>query len=270
MNKGTCSISKGDVFVKRNRVRNVTCVLFVMLQMILYVTFLTLDIRSGSTLISRNVKYSIIILCFCYALFWGNRAHKSIFFCMIAGLLFTVISDLFLLILDCYTYGVLTFIIVQLFYGIRITLADMKIHRRGAESKEDGSCKMLFLHRLTLRIGVELMIAFIVCLILWLAEVPMGFLLIISVFYFTCIVTNTVTAMKSAMYCPRNRCNLLFAVGMGLFLLCDINVGLFNLSGFISLPANIYDFLYSMSSVLMWTFYAPSQIIIALSISENY
>jgi hypothetical protein len=52
---------------------------------------------------------------------------------------------------------------------------------------------------------------------------------------------------------------------MVLFLLCDINVGIFNLSGFIALPERIYQMMYSVSSILMWTFYAPSQVLIALS-----
>jgi hypothetical protein len=116
---------------------------------------------------------------------------------------------------------------------------------------------------------MELLIAFTVSLILWFAGVTMEFLLIISALYFTCIVTNTVTAMKSAIHSPENKGNRLFAIGMGLFLLCDINVGLYNLSGFISLPANINEFLYTMSSILMWTFYAPSQVIIALSVGSK-
>jgi hypothetical protein len=55
---------------------------------------------------------------------------------------------------------------------------------------------------------------------------------------------------------------------MVLFLLCDINVGLFNLSDFIT-PSPAYNIIYSISSILMWTFYAPSQVLIALSVENE-
>jgi hypothetical protein len=55
-----------------------------------------------------------------------------------------------------------------------------------------------------------------------------------------------------------------FTAGMVLFLLCDINVGLFNLSDFLTVTST-YEIIYELSAVLMWTFYAPSQVLLALS-----
>jgi len=60
----------------------------------------------------------------------------------------------------------------------------------------------------------------------------------------------------------------LFAWGMVLFLLCDINVGIFNLSGFINVGP-VYEVLYGISSISMWLFYAPSQVLIVLSGDSN-
>jgi hypothetical protein len=71
------------------------------------------------------------------------------------------------------------------------------------------------------------------------------------------------------MHAPMDKSDSIFAAGLVLFLLCDINVGLFNLSGFVSVTGRVVEILYSLSSILMWTFYAPSQVLIAIS-SDNF
>ncbi len=256
--------------------------IFVLLQAFLYVAFLTLDLTDGCIGLSVCIKYIIIILCFCYALLVGG-AYKSIFFCaanaqqsaagqslknkrrdpqyadvlfLQMGLFFTLISDLFILILDYYFYGVLFFILVQQLYSLRLIL----LHYERTDKTEKI---LLYVKRITIQVGVAAM----VYLILILAGVRLDSLLIASVFYFVSIIFNTIAAVRLAVKDYRKRSNLLYAVGMLLFLLCDINVGLFNLSGFIKLPEEIYKVIYSYSSILMWTFYAPSQVLIALSVS---
>jgi hypothetical protein len=173
-----------------------------------------------------------------------------------AGLFFTLISDLFILILDYYFYGVLVFILVQQLYNLRLILLQ--------NERRDGAKKiLLYGKRITIQVGL----AALVCLVLLLAGVSLDSLLIASVFYFISIIFNTIAAVCLAINDCIKRSNLLFAVGMLLFLLCDINVGLFNLTGFIKMPKEIYSVIYSYSSILMWTFYAPSQVLIALSVS---
>jgi hypothetical protein len=256
--------------------------LFLLLQATLYATFLTLDITGGRIGLSVLIKYTIIILCFCYALLSGG-VYKSIFFCVSnnlqaaagksslsklrkdqhieamilqAGLFFTLISDLFILILDYYFYGVVVFILVQQLYSIRLILLKYE--------KRDTTKKILLYGR---RVTFQVVLAAIVCLVLLLASVSLDSLLIASVFYFISILFNTIAAFGLAINDCKKRSNLLYAVGMLLFLLCDINVGLFNLTGFIKMPKEIYSVIYSYSSILMWTFYAPSQVLITLSIS---
>ena len=58
---------------------------------------------------------------------------------------------------------------------------------------------------------------------------------------------------------------VLFLVGLILFVLCDINVLIYNLHRFVSVYYLEYGTLYSLSAVLMWGFYLPSQVIIVLS-----
>lgn len=230
--------------------------LFILIQMIQFVAFLFLDLTGGSVTLSCRIKYSIIIVCFCYVLFYKKGAGNGILFCLRTALFFTAVSDLFILILDYYFYGVLTFILVQQLYGIRNSIA----LRNTSGKDKDTSIGRSFL----LRIIIQITAAAAVCFFLVRMGVKPEKLLMVSIFYFICILTNAVMAIKAAVS-EKGRNNLLFAAGMVLFVLCDINVGLFNISGFIAMPEKLYSILYALSSILMWTFYAPSQVLIALS-----
>ncbi len=236
-------------------------ILFIILQLMLYIAFLFLDFTHSNIAISSYIKFMVIIGCFCYALFVKESADKSILFIMKAALFFTVISDLLILILDVYFYGVLTFIIVQQLYGLRISLE--KDYDRG----EAGTKQ--FWNNFIRRILLQLVISFIIISITTLAGVQPEPLMIVSIFYFINIVMNTFTAIKTALHCPACKSVKKFALGMLLFLLCDINVGLFNITGFVELPLRTYSVLYEISSILMWVFYAPSQVLLALSIQNG-
>jgi hypothetical protein len=248
------------------------------MQIVLYITFLALDLAGGSIRFSVGIKYTIIILCFCYALLTGG-ANKSCFFThrklwsktqssllhlLQAGLFFTLISDLFILVLDFYFYGVCTFILVQQLYSLRLIILQQEQQDDTTVNNRIGRklpLFRLFVRRFILQAGI----AIVICLLVMMVGVTLDRLLIVSVFYFICILSNTITAICVALLDRRDRSNRLYAVGMMLFLLCDINVGLFNLTGFISMPKDIYNVIYSFSSILMWTFYAPSQVLIAMS-----
>lgn len=291
--------------------------IFLLLQAILYVAFLFLDLTGRSTAVSAGIKYTMILLCFCYALFYGSagksivfnmrmvpEGHRSLFnlrlirkgfrsllnirvvhggyhsLFLLAGLFFTLVSDLFILLLDQYFYGVLTFLIVQQFYALRLLMIREELNREENQESTHSQGRylpFLFLKRLLL----QLVISAVICLGLAGAGVVMEGLLIASVLYFICILTNTASAVRAASrsrkryhvtrYHTAHLCagtdynNQLYAAGMLLFLLCDINVGLFNLSGFIAMPQELYSLVYEISGILMWTFYAPSQVLIALS-----
>jgi len=242
--------------------RNVNSgILFVLLQALLYGAFLIMDLTGSSIDLSNTIKFSIIILCFCYALFYRKGADKSITFCLQTALFFTVVSDLFILILDYYFYGVLTFILVQQLYGIRLIMAQrIAIKDRVAS---------LMLRTLCMCLIFEAGIAGIICIVLQHLGVVMDRLLIASIFYFICILTNVITAVSAAFKSNKVKGDVIFAVGMFLFLLCDINVGLFNMSGFLPMSESLYKVIYSYSSILMWIFYAPAQVLIALSVRQS-
>lgn len=236
-------------------------VLFILTQIVLYAAFLTTDITGGSITFSNIIKFTIIILCFCYALFLGKGADKSILFCMKMALFFTLVSDLFILLLDYYYYGVLTFIFAQQLYGIRLSMEKYNINIE-AEQK-------LLRRSFLIRLAIQALLMVIICVILMKIGTKLDDLLIASVFYFISIATNTLYSIIIAAKRRGKRDLFLFTVGISLFLLCDINVGLFNLSGYITLPKNLDMIVYAVSSILMWTFYAPSQVLIALSTRQK-
>jgi hypothetical protein len=234
--------------------------LFLAVQGILYVVFLYFDLTKQNVSFSNNIKFTIIILCFFYVTIIniGSRKVEKQGICLQAGLLFTVIADLFLLVLDShYFYGVVFFIIVQQIYAIKLEFAQ----------KQDNYNKRFLLHLALMRLLLQISVAVAVCLIVFCLGMKPDALLAASAFYFASIFYNVLFSVRVSLKNKWNRNYLRFAVGMLLFLLCDINVGIFNLSDFISLPfTQQYSVFYSISSVLMWVFYAPAQILIALSI----
>lgn len=232
--------------------RNLETVVFIAIQSSLYLWFLSLDLLDTKTQLSALIKYTIIILCFCYALFYRAMNNKSIAFYLRAALFFTVIADLFLLILDYYLLGVLSFVIAQQLYGLKLDYENKR--RKGTFEK---------------RLILQLIAATFIYLLLGWLELATDPLLGITILYFISLVTNVVRAICLARGNKQWSGQAKFALGMFLFLLCDINVGLYNLSDYFTLSGNIYHLLYSVSQLLMWTFYAPSQVLIALSIRQN-
>jgi hypothetical protein len=87
-------------------------------------------------------------------------------------------------------------------------------------------------------------------------------LYIIGIFYAACIYTATFSAIKSTGEYPHPN-KLLILFGMFLFVLCDINVAVYNIST--QLPKLNLKVLINISSSIIWLFYLPSQLFLALS-----
>lgn len=140
--------------------------------------------------------------------------------------LFTLFADYFLLLRnDSYLLGVLSFIIVQLIYA-RILFR--------------GGCRLLFPVRVLMLVG-----AFLTLYLLKMFDL----LNVAALFYYSLLLGNFISSLT-------NKENRTLSAGLFLFLCCDICVGLFNLiqSG----PV------YAFASVMMWVFYLPSQVFLAL------
>jgi len=230
---------------------------FVLLQVILYCSFLILDFTAGSIELSNIIKFSIVGICLCYALFFSGSVWQGQLFCLQLALLFTVISDLCILLLDYYLLGMISFCIVQQLYSRRLDLLNRK--NKDIRAEQDG------IRGLSIRLGLQLIVTIMTCLILQRFGIRIESLLVVTTFYFISIITNVFRAVKLAALQPKDKGNVLFAIGISLFLLCDINVGFFNASDYIPLSGDLFEHLYSFSTILMWMFYAPSQVLIALS-----
>ncbi len=207
----------------------------------IYIAFNVIAATGGSDPVI--LKYCGILLCLAIAC-------GMIYFCgrdaliLSAALLFTAISDLFILVLnDDYETGVATFIIAQTIYLYRLY--------RGREGKV----------YITLAVRAVLIITVIAAL-----SVSFGFDLLSSLaaVYFVMLCANCADAF---VVCRHGIKNILFAVGLALFICCDVCVGLNNFGSVldVDLPDSVLKFV----SVAMWAFYLPSQVLIVCSVGMN-
>ena len=199
---------------------------FLAVQAVLYVLFLSMDLLEAGGW-SDPVKFLSILLCLGFCLFWAGRGGDRL---VAAAMVFTAAADLLLLLLDrWYGAGVALFCVVQGLYLARIR----RMTGRGLW--------------LPLRAGLSLL--------LWMALVRLGLftpLNALAAFYFANFLCNAAAALGA----PGRR-GRLFALGLWLFLCCDVCVGLRN-SG---LPLGTADAV----QLGMWFFYLPGQVLIALS-----
>lgn len=203
----------------RNRV-------FPLLSGLLWISFLFLDVTRLAD--STGVKFAGICLCALAALLGAKTRDGKL---VAAALCFTVGADWFLLVRDDhYLVGIGLFLIVQGLYALRIYWL------RGRSSP------LLFLRGALLLLCAAGTVVEPALLSLWAA-----------LLYFSSLCINTAEAF--ALGPVRRR----FALGLLLFVCCDICVGLWNVSLF--LPAFLTEFV----RVGMWFFYLPSQVLIVLS-----
>ena len=201
--------------------------LFLVLEGAVYAAFLAMDL-AGLGGLSIWPKYAGVLLCAAFACRCALRGGDRL---VLPALALTALADLFLLVLNRhYGVGVAIFLAVQTLYLIRL-------HRAGA-------VVALWL-RLTLALALG------VAVYLGRLASPLNLLVCL---YFSQLLANACLA-----WTVRGRRWRAFALGLTLFVGCDVCVGIFNLPGL--LP----DALYQFSRIGMWLFYLPSQALIALS-----
>lgn len=210
---------------------------FPTLEACLYLAFLALDLFWPGSRWDIPLKYLSILLCFLFVL-WAGRDRDGRLMKIALG--FTLLADLFLLVLDrWYLAGVACFCVVQLLYLTRI--ASMRREH--------------LLLRLALR-GLLVLLALAVAGKLGVLDPLTG----LSLFYFSQLVVNVLESF--ALGLPYGT----FGVGLLLFLCCDLCVGLQNLSAWFPAAGGP---LLEFARVGMWLFYLPSQVLISLSIKRK-
>ena len=207
---------------------------FLVTQGCLYALFLGLDLFLPGSGLDVPIKYLSILLCFCYLL--GHTQNADVRLTR-AALAFTLLADLFLLVLDrWYTAGVASFCVVQALYLARI-------HRAGDRPL---GC------RLAIRGGIA---AALVAVGAFLGV--LNTLTVLTLLYFSQLTANAFAALALG------RRGRILAVGLFLFMGCDLCVGLCNLAPL--LPDAPVLVALPFAQVGMWLFYLPSQVLITLS-----
>lgn len=192
----------------------------------LYAGFLIIDILRLD-LPDVPIKYAGVLLCLAFSVLlalWGGDRLVPL------ALSLTAAADWFLLVQnDCYALGVVIFLAVQTVYLLRL-------RRAGAGGD------------FAFRMGLALLMG------LGLRSLNMATPLnLLAGLYFAQLLCNTVLA-----WTLQGRAWRLFALGLTLFVGCDLCVGLAN--------SNLtFSGLERAASVGMWLFYLPSQVLIALS-----
>lgn len=200
---------------------------FLAAEIALYGGFLFFDL-TGTAGPDAALKYAGVLLCLCFSLLCARRGGDRL---VPPALLLTALADLFLLVLNRhYALGVLLFLGAQSAYLIRLRLS---------------SGRSWWLLRGTLPLGVGIALCALG------QATPLNML---AGLYFSQLLVNTILAWAL----PGERWRV-FALGLTLFVGCDLCVGAFNSPGLVS-PA-----LWQFARVGMWLFYLPSQVLIALS-----
>jgi len=166
---------------------------------------------------------------------------------VLIALVFTLVADTGLIILeDVETISVFFFVLVQLCYAIRI---------------RQFSIVLPLKFDILVRFGLVIM-----CEVLALIVLKENFngLIGVTLLYFVNIVINLFFTLIN------RKQNILFTLGLLLFLLCDISLGLRMSGDFIDVSNNsLIQTITTAPIDLVWMFYFPSQVLIVLSMKYN-
>jgi len=197
---------------------------------------------------SGSIAYSSIACCCIVGVLTFILSKNRVNFWFAVGLLFTLLSDTFLVLLQSQqTLAMFLFSVTQISYFMVL----YNINKN----------KTQLILNLTLRAGLFIALCSVAWIILGSA---FSLLVLISLFYFSNLLFNLIFSGVNIKKCPLLFCGLL------LFLMCDILIGLQVLTSIINVPAiaNILSVLNSHFD-LAWVFYIPSQLLITLSAIKN-
>lgn len=189
---------------------------FIFFNSILYAAFLIIDLFYSFAELSSMLKFTIVLHCFLFS----SSFKKPLFMTIIADFLLLFTSQIFL--------GVAIFSFAHIFYFQK----NMEFVHDYFKSK-----KIFF---------------FIFCFCMFGTALLFFPELLVYLLYAVCFCLNVFAAVCASKKAPSKK-QTLFLIGLFLFIACDVNVVIYNLT---------YN---PISCYLIWLFYAPSQTIIALS-----
>ncbi len=208
--------------------KKTTTWIFIIVEAILYCTFITMDIMKLDA--ENIVKYIAIALVGLMGLRAGKDKDNVV---VTAALLFTMLADVFLILIGNLMIGVGVFICVQTCYTIRFSFMSGK--------------------PLVGELLKRLVPGAILGALAWKFVSPeVG----IIVAYSCSFAVNFVHGFELHILKPSAR-HLRFAIGLFLFACCDACVGITNLR-----PGFLTEQMIRNAEVMTWIFYLPSQILI--------
>ncbi len=214
---------------------------FVLVETVIYIVYNILSANQPKDPI--ELKYAGILLCLAVStvMVYFNRDADSVI--AVGAMVFTAISDLFILVLDDYfEIGLATFIVAHSLYMYRLYYGRVK--------------------KIWITIAVRAVVAAIligVCGGLF----GVNLLIVEAGIYIVLLFGNCV---ESLIMCNRGLKNVLFAIGLMLFLGCDICVGFKHGSMVgVELSEKVYNFVVYM----IWVFYLPSQVLITCALTRK-
>lgn len=220
----------------KNKYLWISATVFVAIELAFYYCILFIGGETG-----RICSFASIVTAFLFGILHLRPTRKTVF--LNCGLLFTVCADFFLVLYRPQNQiaGMVFFSFAQLSYFLFLFL-----------SSNDEKQKRL---HVTLRLALIALIEIVTLIVL---KEKTDFLSVISVFYFANLAINIVFAFV------QKQKFLLFAIGLTLFILCDICVGLSVADGvYFTVPTFLHFLVYPPFD-LIWFFYLPSQTLIGL------
>lgn len=218
--------------------------IFLIIETVLYLSFLSLDINGFFTF-SAYLKYLAIIILFVFILIKSIQMKHS--FWIPTALGFSVFADYYLLFTSRYTPGVVAFLIVQILLFLRI--------------QRLFECSLLY------RVGTLIMLLVLGIVASSYLHLGLDLVGILAMIYFLCFFHNVITsvlAMIKGQHWNDKSC-FLFLIGLILFFFCDIHVGIYNLSTYALITNQFLHKYESWVSIAMWLFYLPGQTLIGIS-----
>ena len=259
--------------------------IFIAIEILLYLVYMYMDIMIASDKVSADstlaavmrsgvlgptyIKYYSIILCLVISViyYYKKRDKDTIneYSLLVGAMFFTAVSDYFLLIKNDYLVpGLISFCIVHGIYLFVITCKDIK-----TTAMYTGA-----------RIGIAIVITVILKttgVINYSNDSAMNAVLFLALLYGISFVWNILLLAVKIINHNTDQSKdkpkvcefphpVMFMIGLLLFLICDINVLIFNLGAYISISSDLFLVLQTAATILMWTFYLPSQVLIVLSV----
>lgn len=212
---------------------------FIVIEAILYVAFVLLELKYGFNKLVLSLHFISILGTIIYVLSRSKKEYDQwdlfVVKCIYLVLLPTdIICEFTTLLLA----GVIGYLIINLLYAYRM--------RKTLKHFSFIPFVGAIIIAMAAKMGLELNA--VVC---------------IGIIYYICFVTNAI----SVWLCSKNR---LFQIGLTLFFLSDVHVFLQKINGMIKLTGDLLYYVNHYVDLMIWVFFVPAQVVIALSIQRKH